>query len=101
MSDVRFDKYGVFDLDGSMLAEVSGGDITVLVTAFGAIVGGPGSTPPQNGICPSATVPAPIDAQLNAPCRATFGTTSPPGINAACIPNQPGINPACVSNYVC
>lgn len=102
MTCVDFDQHGVFELVDKELAAVAGGDVTVLVTAFGAIVAGPGTTPPQNGICPSASVPAPVNAQINAPCRqGFFGTSAPSGVNAACVSGQAGLNPVCISNYVC
>lgn len=92
-NDFSFDEFGLATIPNDLVREVFGGDITVLaplvvVTIFY----------PVNAVCPSATIPAPVDEQVNVLCMLGL---HPPGTNVGCNTHDQGTNPVCFSNTVC
>lgn len=93
MRSIDFDSYGVAKLPHDLLDEVFGGDVTVLAPLVVISI-----FHPVNAVCPSATVPAPVNEQVNVLCMMGL---NPPGTNLGCTTHDRGTNPVCFTNHVC
>lgn len=98
---VDFDQYGVALLPSDFVQKIAGGDVRVFAPVYTAEWWSPSGSYYYNAVCTSQTVPAPINADVNAGCSGGVAHGYHGATNGGCHPGHSGTNGACFVNRVC